>query len=53
MTGWLDTNVILRYLLNDHEDHSKRALTLFRRAAHEGQLLPRGSVHRCGTGLRA
>jgi len=39
MTGWLDTNVILRYLLNDHEEHSKRALALFRRATDEGQLL--------------
>ena len=34
MTGvmWLDTNVILRYLLNDHPDHSRRALAVIESA---------------------
>ena len=39
MTGWLDADVILRYLLNDHEKHSKGALALLDRAADEGQPL--------------
>lgn len=31
-TGWLDTNVILRFLLNDHPDHSAKARALIGRA---------------------
>ena len=30
--GWLDTNVILRYLLNDHPDQGPRARALIERA---------------------
>lgn len=30
--GWLDSNVILRYLLNDHADHSARARALIEAA---------------------
>jgi predicted nucleic acid-binding protein len=36
----LDTNVILRYLTNDHPDHSPRALAAFRRLA-AGTLIAR------------
>lgn len=31
-SGWLDANVILRFLLNDHPDHSLRAKTLIEKA---------------------
>jgi predicted nucleic acid-binding protein len=31
LTRCVDTNVILRHLLNDHDQHSPRASTLFRR----------------------
>lgn len=34
--GWLDANVILRYLLNDHPEHSLRARTLIERAERGG-----------------
>lgn len=30
--GWLDSNVILRYLLNDHQEHSPRARNLIKDA---------------------
>lgn len=41
MTGaaWLDTNVILRYLLNDHVDHSARALAVMESAEKGERLL--------------
>ena len=41
MTGalWLDTNIILRYLLNDHPDHSKRALAVIESAERGEQVL--------------
>lgn len=32
ISGWLDANVVLRYLLNDHPDHSLRARALVERA---------------------
>lgn len=38
-SGWLDTNVILRYLLNDHPDHSARARTLIESAEKGERLL--------------
>jgi predicted nucleic-acid-binding protein len=31
-TGWVDTNVILRFLLNDHKEHSLCARVLFEQA---------------------
>lgn len=36
----LDTNIIIRYLTNDHPDHSPRALAAFRRLA-AGTLIAR------------
>ncbi|QUL98681.1 MAG: PIN domain-containing protein [Candidatus Fermentithermobacillus carboniphilus] len=30
--GWLDANIVLRYLLNDHPEHSPRAGALVERA---------------------
>mgnify|MGYP000880630413 CR=1 FL=1 len=46
MTGlfWLDTNVILRYLLDDHPDHSKRALAIIEQA-ERGEITVRIPVH--------
>jgi predicted nucleic-acid-binding protein len=38
-TAWVDTNVILRYLLNDHPDHSARALALIGSAERGERLL--------------
>jgi len=37
--NWLDANVILRFLLNDHQSHSKRALELIETAGAQEMLL--------------
>lgn len=38
-TVWIDANVILRFLLNDHPEQSKRAQSLFESAHYEGTTL--------------
>jgi predicted nucleic acid-binding protein len=43
-TGWLDTNVILRYLLGDHPDQSRRARVLIE-SAERGERVLRLSAH--------
>ncbi len=43
-TGWLDANVILRFLLNDHEEHSRRAKALFE-AAERGEVVLKVPPH--------
>lgn len=40
---WLDTNVIFRYLLNDHDDHSPKAEALVQKA-ERGQIRLRLSM---------
>ena len=40
---WLDTNVIFRYLLNDHDDHSPEAAALVKKA-ERGQIRLRLSM---------
>jgi predicted nucleic acid-binding protein len=43
-THWLDTNVILRFLLNDHDDHSPKARALIKRA-ESGELTLKVPTH--------
>ncbi|MBC7340704.1 MAG: PIN domain-containing protein [Firmicutes bacterium] len=43
-TGWLDANVILRFLLNDHDEHSPRAKALFE-AAERGNVMLKVPPH--------
>jgi predicted nucleic acid-binding protein len=35
-TSFLDTNIILRHVMQDHDDHSPRASALFSLIEHEG-----------------
>ncbi len=42
--GWLDSNVILRFLLDDHPDHSSRARSLVA-AAETGELALKVAPH--------
>jgi len=44
LPGWLDTNVILRFLLNDHSEHSPRAKGLIERA-ERGEIVLRVAQH--------
>ncbi len=37
--SWLDANVILRFLLDDHPEHSKRAFELIKSAGEEERIL--------------
>ncbi|HHV78454.1 MAG TPA: type II toxin-antitoxin system VapC family toxin [Firmicutes bacterium] len=43
-SGWLDTDVIIRFLLNDHPDHSLRAKTLVEKA-ERGEITLRITPH--------
>lgn len=42
---WLDTNVIFRYLLNDHDEHSPIAASIVSKA-EQGRIKLKLSIHK-------